>query len=100
MSSPAFVAATPVLARATPSVATTSFTARRSLAVAPARRPAAQIVMGEKIPQGFTFFSEQLNGRAAMVGFFLAVATEAITGQGIVGQLSSIVSNVEHLIGM
>ena len=99
-STTAFVAATPVLARATPALSTTSFTARRYPVAAPARRQAAKIVMGEKIPQGFTQFSEQLNGRAAMMGFLLAIVTEAITGQGIVGQMSSIVTNVEHLIGM
>lgn len=43
-----------------------------------------------KIPQGFTAFSEQLNGREAMIGFVLAIATEAITGKGIIGQVASI----------
>lgn len=46
------------------------------------------------IPQGFTFFSETLNGRAAMLGFTLALVTEAITGKGIVGQLASVVDVV------
>ena len=49
------------------------------------------------IPQGFTFFSEQLNGRAAMMGFVLALVTEAITGKGIVGQVSSIFENLANL---
>lgn len=44
----------------------------------------------EKVPQGFTAFSEQLNGRAAMMGFALAIVTEAITGKGIIGQVGSI----------
>lgn len=43
-----------------------------------------------KIPQGFTLSSEQLNGRAAMIGFILGVVTEALTGKGIIGQVSSI----------
>lgn len=30
---------------------------------------------------------EQLNGRAAMLGFLAAVLGEALTGQGVVGQL-------------
>ncbi len=41
---------------------------------------------------GFTTTSENWNGRLAMVGFVLAVATELLTGQGIIGQVSSILS--------
>jgi hypothetical protein len=33
---------------------------------------------------------EQLNGRLAMLGFVIGVATEAITGQGILAQIRSI----------
>lgn len=91
--SAAFIAATPVLARATPAVAASAFTARRPRVAAPARRPATLTMQApepEKIPQGFTAFSEQLNGRAAMIGFLLAVVTEAITGKGILGQVGSI----------
>lgn len=39
---------------------------------------------------GFTSFAETLSGRLAMVGFFLALITEILTGQGIVGQLSAL----------
>lgn len=36
---------------------------------------------------GFTQFAENWNGRLAMLGFVIAVATEYLTGQGILGQL-------------
>ena len=36
---------------------------------------------------GFTQFAETWNGRLAMLGFIVAVATEYFTGQGILGQL-------------
>lgn len=34
--------------------------------------------------------AERLNGRFAMMGFVIGVATEAITGVGILGQLGSL----------
>ncbi len=33
-----------------------------------------------KIPQGFTAYSEMLNGHVAMLGFTLALVTELIIG--------------------
>lgn len=36
---------------------------------------------------GFTRFAENLNGRLAMLGFFIAIATELMTGKGILAQL-------------
>ena len=36
---------------------------------------------------GFTNFAENLNGRLAMLGFVIAVATELMTGKGILAQL-------------
>ena len=36
---------------------------------------------------GFTNFAENWNGRLAMLGFFIAIATEFLTGQGILSQL-------------
>ena len=36
---------------------------------------------------GFTNFAETWNGRLAMLGFIIAVATELLTGQGILSQL-------------
>ncbi|CAN8065688.1 unnamed protein product [Agarophyton chilense] len=102
MVSTAFVSATPLLARTTSSVVSTSFTSRRAVS-APVRR-SATIMMADKenIPQGFTAFSEVLNGRAAMLGFVLAVVTEAITGKGIVGQIAALgdVSVITHALGL
>lgn len=43
-------------------------------------------------------FPEQLNGRAAMMGLMTAAATEGITGQGIVGQLESVVKVIEGVL--
>jgi hypothetical protein len=39
---------------------------------------------------GFNTYAERLNGRAAMVGFILAVAIEFITGQGLLAWLGLI----------
>ena len=36
---------------------------------------------------GFTRFAENWNGRLAMLGFVIAIATELLTGKGILGQL-------------
>jgi len=36
---------------------------------------------------GFTQFAETWNGRLAMLGFIIGVATEFLTGQGILSQL-------------
>ena len=36
---------------------------------------------------GFTRFAENLNGRLAMLGFVIAIATELMTGKGILAQL-------------
>ena len=41
----------------------------------------------------FNLQNELLNGRLAMLGFVLALATEALTGEGIIGQVSSILNN-------
>ncbi|CAN8070179.1 unnamed protein product [Agarophyton chilense] len=90
----AFITATPILARPTVSQTTTSFTARRTVVAAPLRRATVSMAGEkpkiEKVPQGFTAFSETLNGRAAMMGFTLAIVTELITGKGILGQVGSI----------
>jgi hypothetical protein len=39
---------------------------------------------------GWTDSAEMLNGRLAMVGFVLAIVTELLTGQGVIGQIQSI----------
>ena len=36
---------------------------------------------------GFTQFAETWNGRLAMLGFVIGLATEFLTGQGILSQL-------------
>ena len=36
---------------------------------------------------GFTGFAETWNGRLAMIGFVVGLATELMTGQGILAQL-------------
>jgi hypothetical protein len=36
---------------------------------------------------GFTAFAENWNGRLAMLGFVIGVATEFLTGKGILAQL-------------
>jgi hypothetical protein len=36
---------------------------------------------------GFTNFAETWNGRLAMMGFVIGVATEFLTGQGILSQI-------------
>ncbi len=36
---------------------------------------------------GFTEFAETWNGRLAMLGFLIGIATELLTGQGILSQL-------------
>ena len=103
MVAPAFTTSltAPVLAAST---SQSSFCAKsaRIQNVAVARPRAAALTMkanGEnpnlpKIPQGFTDFSEMLNGRAAMLGFTLALVTELITGRGMLGQMHSVVEIV------
>ena len=36
---------------------------------------------------GFTQFAETWNGRLAMLGFVIGIATELLTGQGILSQI-------------
>ncbi|MEN9216451.1 MAG: chlorophyll a/b-binding protein [Gloeomargarita sp. HHBFW_bins_162] len=36
---------------------------------------------------GFTNFAETWNGRLAMLGFLIGIATELLTGKGILAQL-------------
>ena len=37
--------------------------------------------------RGFTNFAESWNGRLAMMGFIIGLATELLTGQGILDQM-------------
>lgn len=43
--------------------------------------------MEDKGKLGFTAFAENWNGRLAMLGFVIGIATELLTGQGILAQL-------------
>jgi len=44
--------------------------------------------MTEPTPRfGFVSFAETWNGRLAMLGFVIGLATELLTGQGILGQI-------------
>jgi hypothetical protein len=36
---------------------------------------------------GFNRYAERLNGRAAMVGFVIAIVVEYLTGKGVLGWL-------------
>ena len=39
---------------------------------------------------GFVAFAETWNGRLAMLGFVIAIATEFLTGSGVLGQLRGV----------
>jgi hypothetical protein len=43
--------------------------------------------MAEETKFGFTQFAENWNGRLAMLGFLIGLATELLTGKGILAQL-------------
>jgi hypothetical protein len=47
-------------------------------------------VENQKNKLGFTQFAENWNGRLAMMGFIIGIATELLTGQGILSQLGLI----------
>jgi hypothetical protein len=49
-----------------------------------------KMYVDETVKTGFTEYAEKLNGRLAMVGFVSLLALEVITGQGIVGWLTSL----------
>jgi len=41
----------------------------------------------QEVKFGFTKVAENWNGRLAMLGFIIGIATELLTGQGILSQL-------------
>lgn len=45
------------------------------------------VVENKDAKVGFTEFAETWNGRLAMLGFVIGLATEFLTGQGILSQI-------------
>ncbi|NJL02458.1 MAG: hypothetical protein HC838_13020 [Spirulinaceae cyanobacterium RM2_2_10] len=48
-------------------------------------------------PLAFNDYAERLNGRAAMIGFVLALLSEALSGQGVLGWLGLRSSQISGL---
>jgi hypothetical protein len=46
--------------------------------------------MTTRIQWGWTEGAERWNGRLAMLGFVIALATELLTGQGVIHQISAL----------
>jgi hypothetical protein len=46
--------------------------------------------MTTRMQWGWTDAAERWNGRLAMLGFVIALATELLTGQGVIHQLSAL----------
>jgi hypothetical protein len=49
-----------------------------------------KVYVQENPRTGFTPYAEIINGRLAMIGFISLLALEVITGQGIIGFLTSL----------
>lgn len=49
-----------------------------------------QVYVMEESQTGFTSYAEMINGRLAMIGFIALVAVELVTGQGLIGWLTSL----------
>lgn len=48
------------------------------------------MVMTTRIQWGWTEASERWNGRLAMLGFVIVLATELLTGQGVIHQITAL----------
>ena len=49
-----------------------------------------KMYVDEKVNTGFTKYAEKLNGRFAMIGFASLLIMEVLTGQGLIGWLTSL----------
>jgi hypothetical protein len=108
MSCTAFVTGPAVLTRPTASLTTSSFTssAAKPAAVVAKRQSAATVRMvvdkpeDKSIPQGFTLFSEKLNGRMAMLGFVAALGAEILSPAHptVVEQVGSIFTTISNIL--
>jgi hypothetical protein len=100
----AFVSGAAVLARPSPSVAVSTFTSssvKPTTVAARAQRAGLVTMVGEKkestkIPQGFTQYSEQLNGRASMIAIIAALGAEVFNPAHptIVQQVESVFTTI------
>ena len=49
-----------------------------------------KMYVDESVNTGFTKYAEKLNGRFAMIGFASLLIMEVLTGQGLIGWLTSL----------
>jgi hypothetical protein len=103
MSCPAFVTGPVVLVRPTTSLTASTFTptcTRPQVAVAKLAAVRMALPPSEdgkhKVPEGFTMFSEQLNGRFAMIGFVALLGAEILSPAhpNLIQQIGSIFPSI------
>lgn len=105
MNSTAFVSGPAAVARPSAVLSTSSFTSRSARPTFfVAQKPAAVRMVApldnkkpdKSIPQGFTLFSEKLNGRMAMIGFVAALGAEILSPAHptVVEQVSAVFTTI------